>query len=97
MIADIVTREAKPGSMMMAKLPVDTESDLLKKLDQAEVAGWLMDPDGVVDNCNDKACEILKMPKDEIIGKKMDHEIISSEHREEGSKAMDDAPTRETN
>lgn len=64
------------------------EDGLLELFDRLGVAAWFTDTDGVVDNCNATACNLIKDRKTDLLGKRFCEDIVSSEQHEQSTVAI---------
>lgn len=63
------------------------EADSLAALDELGIAGWLTNGNGIVDDCNATACELVGVEKSQVIGKMLSESVISK-HKEKLKKAI---------
>jgi len=79
MTPDVDLAEAPPQEecIDLEEPQCDCDQDLLDKLDIVGIVALMTDLEGMVDKCNQSACELLEKPQEEILTRMLDTEIMS--------------------
>ena len=92
MSSDVVPRKVGgeiTGSIVLARK--DSGNGFLYQLDRLGIAAWFTDKNGVVDDCNEKACEFVARSKPETLGLVLATKLVSAEDTPSVAKAASGA------